>query len=401
MSSIANDPNGRKRILFTDHNGKRKTIRLGKMSLKAVEAINCHVESLLASKISGQPIRKETAVWLTGIGSVLKNKLAANGLIDYQKSIKLEDFLEDYIQNRRHTATKNTINNLDQDKKRLVKYFGKDRYIETITIADAEKWAAELSKSYAPATVGRTIRRARQFFKSALRQKHVNENVFLDVKASGKVNKTRQYHVDRVKIFKVIEAAPNHEWRLIIALSRFAGLRCPSEHLALKWNDIDWARSRLRIDSPKTGERWIPIFPELRPYLEECFDKALEGAVFVITRYRDKSSNLRTSFKRIIRKAGETPWPKLFHNLRASRQTELAAEFPLHVVCNWIGNSAVVANKHYLTVRDEDFERAVTTKTDTPNSGAESGVNVSQKATQQEAEATSNDKQKKTQPHEK
>ena len=39
---------------------------------------------------------------------------------------------------------------------------------------------------------------------------------------------------------------------LIFALSRFAGLRCPSEHLALRWSDINWERSRMIVQSPKT-----------------------------------------------------------------------------------------------------------------------------------------------------
>src|SRR5262249_8913883 len=102
-----------------------------------------------------------------------------------------------------------------------------------------------------------------------------------------------QFHVARDVIFRVIDAAPDAEWRLLIALSRFGGLRCPSEHLSLRWQAVDWERNRFRVDSPKTGERWIPIFPELRPYLEECFELAEEGAVHVITRYRDSNANLR------------------------------------------------------------------------------------------------------------
>ena len=61
---------------------------------------------------------------------------------------------------------------------------------------------------------------------------------------------------------------------------------------------------------------------------------------------------------RIIKRAGLKPWPKLFHNLRASRQTELAAEYPIHVVCAWIGNSAMIAARHYLQVTDDDFKQA-------------------------------------------
>lgn len=69
--------------------------------------------------------------------------------------------------------------------------------------------------------------------------------------------------------------------------------------------------------------------------------------------------NLRTQLSRIIGKAGLKPWPKLFHNLRATRETELAAEFPLHVVCEWIGNSQPVAARHYLRVTENDFKKAV------------------------------------------
>jgi integrase len=61
------------------------------------------------------------------------------------------------------------------------------------------------------------------------------------------------------------QAAPDAEWRLLIAPSRCGGMRCPSEHLSLRWQDVDWERTRFRVDSPKTGQRWVPIFPELRP----------------------------------------------------------------------------------------------------------------------------------------
>ena len=74
--------------------------------------------------------------------------------------------------------------------------------------------------------------------------------------------------------------------------------------------------------------------------------------------YRQGNANLRTQFNRIIRRAGYEPWPKLFQNLRSTRETELAEHFPLHVVTAWIGNSELVAAKHYLQLTDEHFIRA-------------------------------------------
>jgi len=79
----------------------------------------------------------------------------------------------------------------------------------------------------------------------------------------------------------------------------------------------------------------------------------------------------------IIRQAGAATWPKLFQDLRASRETELAAEYPLHVVCAWIGNSALIAQKHYLQVTDGDFERATVGD---GGGGAERGAVAVQKA---------------------
>jgi len=89
------------------------------------------------------------------------------------------------------------------------------------------------------------------------------------------------------------------------------------------------------------------------------FEQAEPGTAHVITRYRNANANLRTQLQRIIHKAGLTPWPRLFHNLRSTRQTELAETFPGHVVCAWIGNTEKVAQNHYLQVTDAHFAQAV------------------------------------------
>ena len=103
----------------------------------------------------------------------------------------------------------------------------------------------------------------------------------------------------------------------------------------------------------------IPLFPELRPYLEECFDLAEPGTEYVITRYRDTNANLRTQPLRVIQRAGLQRWARLFQNLRNTRETELAEDFPMHVVCQWSGNSLPIAAKHYLQVTDDHFSKAV------------------------------------------
>src|SRR5262249_28809626 len=167
---------------------------------------------------------------------------------------------------------------------------------------------------------------------------------------------------------KILEAFPDKEWRLIVALTRYGGLRCPSQLLALTWPDVDWDRGRLLVKAPKTahhadgGRCWVPLFPQLRPHLEAMFKSANPGKVYVVGRARCHETNLQTAFERIIYRAGLLPWPKLFQNMRASRETELAQTFSLHVVTAWIGNSARIAAKHYVQVTEADFQRAAEEK---------------------------------------
>src|SRR4029077_17920272 len=125
-------------------------------------------------------------------------------------------------------------------------------------------------------------------------------NPFEDLKAGSPTDKDRQCFIMPEDTPLVIIVGQDAEWRLIVALSRYGGLRCPSEHLALTWPDVDWERERFRVDSPKTGVRWVPIFPEMRTNLEEVFELAPNGATHVINRYRDSSVNLRTQLQRII-----------------------------------------------------------------------------------------------------
>lgn len=166
-----------------------------------------------------------------------------------------------------------------------------------------------------------------------------------------------------------------HTWELIVRLSRFGGIRTPSETLSLRWVDIDWATNRMNVYEPKVehhegrGVRSVPLFPEIRDVLERVWEAAPEGAEFVVDKpaYREAAmtaagwanSNLRTQLLKRVEAAGVTPWPRLFHSMRASRQTELERQFPRHVVCAWMGNSAAVAAKSYLLVTEDDFTQAI------------------------------------------
>jgi integrase len=366
MASVISDPNGRKRIQFTAGDGSRRTIRLGKATVKQAEAIKVKIDQLVltATGVTGV-VDEATISWLGGLDDCMYNKLATVGLIGpRENSTKLGTFLKGYIEERSDTKPATQIS-YRQAANTLIDFFGSDKLLRNITTGEADQWRAHLvEKKLAIATVRRRCGLAKQFFKVAVRRRLISSNPFEDLKAAVQGNPARFYYITRAEADKVLDACPDSQWRLIFALCRYGGLRCPSEHLLLRWADIDWDRNKMLVRSPKTEHRighesrFVPIFPELLPYLHEVFEQAEPSNEYVITRYKKTNCNLRTQLERIIIKAGLKPWPKMFQNLRSTRQTELTERWPEHVVCAWIGNSKAVAREHYLQVTDEHFEQA-------------------------------------------
>jgi|SaaInlStandDraft_1057018.scaffolds.fasta_scaffold26545_2 integrase len=378
MASISTDKNGNRRILFADPDGNRKAVYVGKLSKRATQTICFRTEQLLEAKITGAAMYADCASWLSETDDVLYEKLVRVGLVSPREpkdQTELGPFLDEYLESRNDLkrSTKVVRGQVVND---LKIYFGASREVETIQHGEADDFRQWLigTRKLAPTTINKRIQVARSFFLAMKRKKLIDENPFDGVKAPAAGIKARQRFVTREEIEHVLKSCPDHNWRAIVALARFGGLRCPSEVLSLRWQDINWETGRVFVTSPKTehhpddASRIIPLFPELRHHLDESLQFAEKGDIYVIdARYRKSAqgingwlnSNLRTSFHRIIHKAGLKPWPRVFHNLRASLETELIEQFPIQTVTGWLGNSPRVALKHYAMITDTHFDAAV------------------------------------------
>ena len=282
-------------------------------------------------------------------------------------SRSLGGFLDEYVKGRTDIQD-GTISNIATARRWLEKYFGVDRDMGSITAGEADSYRIWLATSCKQAenTARRLCSRAKQFFRASVRQKLITDNPFADMKklAVGASPKERVRFVSRAKAQQVLAACPDDEWRVIFGLARFGGLRCPSEITPLQWSHIDWEKGEITVNCVKTKHlegreiRVIPLFPELKVLLKAWRAKAPVDSEWVISRVRSNKSNLRTQLERIIEHAELKSWPKLFQNLRSSRETELMEDFPIHVVCAWMGNTPKVAAKHYLQVTTEHFRRA-------------------------------------------
>jgi integrase len=358
------------RVLIGGGKRQRQTIRLGDVSEKIANEAKARIETIETARITGTPLDRTTAAWLDAIGDSIHEKLARVGLVEPREpatpkepDVALVVLVERYIASRSKLKP-NTIRNYETTKRLLVKHFGQERPVRSIHAGHAKDYREWLVGQYASATVSREIKRARQFFEYAKDCRLVSENPFAKVKAGSQKNTKRKHFVGRDVIEKVLAACPDNDWRLVVVLARYAGLRIPSELERLTWSDVDWHGKKLLIRVPKKEHidghetRIVPIFPEIEPYLQQAFDEAADRSVHVLPPRFHNEGYAYAGVLRAVERASVTTWPKLFVNLRASRETELKREYPDHVVHAWIGNSKEVAEDHYLMVTDSDYERA-------------------------------------------
>jgi len=158
-------------------------------------------------------------------------------------------------------------------KSNVLAFFGESKPLREITEADAEDFRRfllegkhrEQGKTFklSENTVRRRCAVAKQFFNRAVKQRLLAVNPFRELKGEVMGNEEKQHFISTADADSVLAACPDAEWRLLFALARYGGLRCPSEHLALKWAGVDWEKGRLTVYSPNTTAL-IPLKIPLR-----------------------------------------------------------------------------------------------------------------------------------------
>ncbi len=345
-------------------NKDKQTFALGRVTKKTAERFAGNIDTLLHERRCNLPISREVSNWLADLDDSLYCMLAEHGLVESRvKAGTLATFIDSYIASR-SDVTERRIGKFKNAKARMVEFFG-DVELDTITPGAADEYARWLLKQLAAPTAHKECQIAAQFLRHAYRRELIPRNPFDGVVVGKATNDDRRVFVPRDVIQKVLDKCPNWQWRTVVALARYGGLRCSSEVALLKWSDIHWDADRFTVTSPKTkrygkATRVVPLFPELRQFLDEAFSMAQEGETWVVPMLGgDGDKNLGTTFRKIVRRAGVDVWPKPFQNCRSSRQTELEQRFPTYVVCTWLGNTPTVAHKHYLTVTDDHFGEAI------------------------------------------
>ncbi len=379
-------------IQFSDRDGNRRTIRLGKIGLKPALVFKGKVEALVACAITNTTPDPEVSTWLAGLPDAMHAKLARFALvvprIPPPIAPTLKEWLDRYSSQRSRELRRSSILKMDRTSALLREFFGDDRPIDGITASNAADWRAWLAsrtwcrktkkkkkspeRTLSDATVRMYVRYAKIVFTAAVVQELIPKNPFSKL-TSRTTAAIRTRYVTPAEADLILAKCPNVAWKALFGLARFAGLRVPSEACAVAWGDVDWERCRLSVRSVKTERyagherRTLPILPKLMQLLQDAFDKAPEGQVRIVPL---SVRNLHRTFAGIVKRTELKPFPRPFQVLRQSCATELSMTFPQKAVAVWLGHSERVSSEHYLQVPDELYDKAAGRLPIPPEKGA-------------------------------
>ena len=380
MPSIAKEKrNGRTTYRLLWFGADRKTRfrhYLGAASKSRRNTLELHVQRLEIASMLSQPVEPATQKWVQSLiekEPKLYQKLVDSGLVAAGKDLTLANAIEDFISKKTSDAD-NTIRNWRICKRYLTEYFGDNRLVSSITHPDALGWKEHLhtltkknGKPFAQATINKRVKRAKQIFKNLAAKQLITSNPFIGVTAGNEENPERQFFVTREMTGAMLGKCPNATVRLLLVLYRYGGMR-QQEPFQLTWADVNLPNGTIRVTAPKTRKkkpyRVLPIFPEVRPYMEDVFEGADSQRVID---YDIHPSALYTKFSRIRERANVIAYDRLFHNMRGSRATELlAAGVAIADVSEWLGMDKITLLRHYAQATPQSMERAKTVMTGGP-----------------------------------
>ncbi len=263
-----------KGIKFYDQQRQEQRIPLGRVTNEAAQDFCRWVVKLIADKALNRTPDLQTATWLAGLSSNLRQRLAKLGLCDpppeSNSSLLLAHWLTRYLLERESELAPNSIARIRGTIHWLTSYFDNSTTVDQITPDHAKSWRAWLAQQKAgkksksklsEATIRLHCRNAKCIFNDAVARELITRNPFKLLKSTA-IAANKNHSVSASDSELIISKCPNLQWQLLFGLTRYAGLRCHSETHHLTWQAVNWLDRTLQVYAPKTKQsRLVPIDP--------------------------------------------------------------------------------------------------------------------------------------------
>lgn len=370
MSSLSRRPNGHKWIFYR-FDGKRHTLRLGKVDDKLAEEVQRRLDRLVEHLSHGIEPDAETFAWRLRLSERVYKSLVTAGLAKPRGPSTVGELLDAHVVSLVARGVKpSTLTNNRVLHGNLRTYFKPERRLSAISTEHADAFRLHLStkggkdgKPLARSTVSNRCRRARGVFAYAVRSGWLATNPFQYIATGREWDDARNRYILPEVFEKILGMSTDVELRLLLALVRYCGLRCPSEIKPLEWAAVDWAGNVLVVHAPKneehaSGRREVPLFKPVMPYLLAAAEHR-DASPLMFPRHQTTGAAITGRFAALCRKAGEVLWPKPFVNLRASAERDaMQAGHRFDKVAEWFGHSPAIAIQHYSRVVKEREARS-------------------------------------------
>ena len=250
--------------------------------------------------------------------------------------------LANWLESEKGTVEASTLKRYRQVARDFETFLGArgNARLEALSKAHFLEYRAALQKAgHSPQNINQTFKILCRPFKVAADERLMVHNPIGAIKRLRSVKAEKGIFTPK-QISELLAAAPDAEWRALIALGYFTGGRL-LDLARLTWGSVDRAKQTLCFKQKKTGGTvLIPIHPELWRYLKKLPPGV--GQAPILRRLSKKSgtgkSGLSMSFRRIMEAAGIDPGiararvgeagrsvSKLsYHSLRHSFTSELA-----------------------------------------------------------------------------
>ena len=240
----------------------------------------------------------------------------------------------------------------------LLPAFG-DRPLESITVDEIEAWRASLS-GLSNRSKNKLLIQLHGIFRRAQRVYGLEQNPLAMVEKHPLRSSGDIQVLAPEEVWALVRAAVSESDGAIFLTAAFTGLRM-GELLALRWRDVDFSGSVIRVRSswaggqlttPKSGKvRSVPLAPDVATALAKLAGREHwtgdDDLVFASdTGDHLSDSALRVRYKSALRRANLRELR--FHDLRHTFGTRMIAKADVRRVQEWMGHSDIQTTMKYL-----------------------------------------------------
>ena len=247
----------------------------------------------------------------------------------------------------------------------LLPRFG-DMALESVTPSVIEAWQASMTQAASTRTKALVLMHG--IFQRARKVWSLPTNPVADVEKPPLSRSGDLQVFSPEEVWALTRAAASEQDASLFLTAAFTGLRM-GELLALRWRDVDFAGSSVRVrasyyaghlTTPKSGKvRAVPLAPDVASALAQLGRRENwvgdDDLVFAgeAGSYLDGSA-LRRRYKAALDAAGLRPLR--FHDLRHTFGTRMIAKADIRRVQEWMGHADIQTTMRYLhfAPRDED-----------------------------------------------